>query len=158
MNLAITILFVVNCYYICYQDYKERKVYLLSLISCGLFSCLIFFTKSTNLNYATLQIGFNLIITVIILIVLYTYCLIRGISIKQGIGLGDILFFIILSISNTVPDYILLLGSSLIFALLFQTLLSFGFHKNKTLLIPLAGHQALFVGSYYCYKIITDNL
>ena len=124
-----------------YQDQKDRMVYWFLYPIVGVVGFCI------QLNFAVLEVLvlnslINLIVIVTLLAVLWVYSkLIRKQSlINNGIGLGDILFFVFLSFCFPIVTFILLFVFSLLFSLLLHILI-----KNKnSATIPLAGYMSLF--------------
>jgi len=63
-------------------------------------------------------------------------------TINEGIGLGDILFFIALAVSFPIITFLILFSLSLLFSLLLFVILK---PSLKQKIAPLAGLQALFL-------------
>lgn len=150
MTLFISLFLILNCLYITYQDYKERKVLLLSLISCGI---LAHTQLSITTQFLYIEIFFNLVLVGLILGILYLYSHLRKINLREGIGIGDILFFVVIALGHTITTFIALLCSSLLFALFIHCIGLLFFKRNKSYQIPLAGHQALLLALFYSYQL-----
>lgn len=137
-------LFLILLALISYQDFKGRKVSLFLFLLAGLFGVLIHY--STQYLYAfSLSLLMNMAVLLIVILILVLYSKLRlKMNLKEAIGLGDILFFIILSISFPTITFLVLFSSSLIFSLVLFLILKPNM-INKT--VPLAGLQALFIGS-----------
>lgn len=143
MELILKILLIILLLSITYQDIKYRAVWWilfpLTLI-LQIFIALSIETPVVIINYFLI----NLIIVSIQLLVLFVYFYLKNrgrqeirIILLSKLGLGDILFFVILAAAfstyNFVIAFVLLLILSLIVA-------AFTFKKNRA--IPLAGIMA----------------
>ena len=123
------------------QDFRERKVYLSLLISLALVMALFYYLKSDTQLYLS-NISMNLTVLLVLMGVLFLY---SKFKLKQdfntALGLGDILFFIVIAVSFPIATFLILFSCSLIF-----TLIIFLFIKPslKDKNVPLAGLQALF--------------
>ena len=123
------------------QDFRERLVYTWLFICVGILMSLFYFFETTIFMYL-LNIGVNIGTLIIILGILHLYAKFKiGQPLNQVLGLGDILFFIMIAISFPIPIFFVLFSFSLIFGLLLFLLLK---PKLKEKNVPLAGLQALF--------------
>lgn len=138
--LFIALLFIVI------QDFKERQVYLWLFLLTGVTMALLHLNNSM-IQLFLLNVGINLLIIFIIISVLYFYATIKmKKALQHTLGLGDILFFMVLAIGFTTGTFLVLLTFSLIFSLLFFLVIKSNL-KYKT--VPLAGLQALFISLVY---------
>jgi hypothetical protein len=123
------------------QDVKDRKVSLFLLLS-GMFLGGALHMSQQNWLFFLFNIGANIGVVFFIFIILWGYAKIKlQKSIFEVFGLGDLLFFLLLSVSLPTLSFLVLFTASLVFSLLLFLLLKSTF-KEKT--VPLAGFQALF--------------
>lgn len=136
---------------IIYQDFKYRAIHLLLLIGVFICSCVLLWYHQKSLHSLLYIIAF--LVTVIFFLWIYTALKNKDIlAIKQGIGWGDILFFIAVAPLFSVRGYILFFISGMVMALIF-----FFLFKNvaKTKLIPLAG---ILAGHLIVLKFLSFSL
>lgn len=150
LKLALAITFII----ITIQDLKSREVYWF------LFPLLALLAGFLHKNEIIIELFYfhvfqNLMFTIALILILFIYFKgLRKQSLKEVIGLGDILMFIALAFSFATFSYVILFGSSLIFSLVLSFTLR---KKRKVENIPLAGYMAvffLFVYLGYWIKII----
>lgn len=136
------IIFICILFIVFYQDFKERKVYLFLFI-LGMFSGSLIYYKHafTKVFLVSISINTAIISTVALLLFLYTKIVLRK-KLSKAIGLGDLLFFIVLAVSFPTITFLTFLSTSLIFSLLLFLVLKPTL-KIKT--VPLAGLQAFFI-------------
>lgn len=136
-----------------HQDLKERQVFLLVLLTAIVAGSFIYF-KNTLLNIYLLNILINLIILSTILVIIFLYSKLKlKKSFFYSLGLGDILFFILLSVSFPTVTFLTLFSISLFFSLiLFLTLKP----KLNQKTVPLAGFQALFLFLILFINLVFD--
>ena len=141
MFLLLKIIIGVCLFSIFLQDVKERKVYLFLYVFCGCAMGYLFFSGTTPASYIT-NVIINLSVIGLILFILYLYSTtFLGKPLTESFGTGDILFFIVLSVSFGTTTFLVLLSFSLLFsAILFAAMKS----RLKQNTVPLAGYQALF--------------
>jgi hypothetical protein len=132
--------------FIFYQDQKDRMVYWFLYPTVGIIGFCM------QLNFLVLEVLvlnslINLIVIATLLAVLWVYSkLIRKQSlINNGLGLGDILFFVFLSLCFPIVTFIVLF----VFSLLFSLLLHFLIKNKNSVTIPLAGYMSLFFAFVY---------
>ena len=126
------------------EDIKERavRVWYFPLLLVLLF---LFSLQIQSLQASLLNLGINFLMLGIILLALWGYINLKdkSISFFQGIGAGDLFFFLCLAIAFSSLNFILFLVLSQTVALLIHLLCRrFRFYGNP-LQIPLAGIQAL---------------
>jgi len=137
------ILLFVALFFIVIQDFKERQVYLWLFLVTGITMALLHLHDSM-IQIFLINISINLLIIFIIIAVLYFYATIKmKKDLQQTLGLGDILFFMVLAIGFSTGTFLVLFTFSLIFSLVFYLAAKSNL-KYKT--VPLAGLQALFIG------------
>ncbi len=123
------------------QDFRERKVYLFLLIGLAIVMNLFYYLKSDTLVYLS-NISINLTVLLVLMGILFLYSKLKlKQALNTALGLGDILFFVVIAISFPVATFLVLFFYSLLFSLVL-----FLFLKPKLLKksVPLAGLQALF--------------
>lgn len=134
---------------ITYQDCKERQVYWI-LFPAAFFLSIANSLQHITVNQFLIDTGLNVMMIGILFLFLLIYTKIRFKEQKglwQLIGLGDLLFFIVLSVNFSMINF-------LVFSML-SLLLSLGvsvFYKQKT--IPLAGVQAFCLMLVQLFQII----
>lgn len=138
LNIAIIALLL----WIFYQDIKERKVLLISMITL-LFVGGLLHSQYQFFELFLLQIGINIGVVgvVLMLLWLYTHFVMRK-RLFEAFGLGDLLFFIIIAVSFPTPTFLVVFCCSLLFSLVLFIALKTSLKENT---IPLAGFQALFI-------------
>lgn len=141
--MIFTILLCLNLLFITYQDFKERKVYLINLlITLILISFYHYLNSYSTYSYLyTILLNFVFLSIIFLVLYLYTVLRIKEIFLKT-IGLGDIIFFIILAIGFPTLSFLIIFSSSLIFSFILFIFLKPRL-TNKT--VPLAGLQSLFL-------------
>jgi hypothetical protein len=129
-----------------YQDQKDRMVYwfLYPIVGVVGFCIQLYFVL---LEVLVLNSLINLTIIATLLAVLWVYSkIIRKQSlINNGMGLGDVLFFVFLSFCFPIVTFIVLF----VFSLLFSLLLHFFIKNKNSTTIPLAGFMSLFFAFVY---------
>ncbi len=141
--MIFTVLLCLNLLFITYQDFKERKVYLINLlITLILISFYHYLNSYSTYSYLyTILLNFVFLSIIFLVLYLYTVLRIKEIFLKT-IGLGDIIFFIILAIGFPTLSFLIIFSSSLIFSFILFIFLKPRL-TNKT--VPLAGLQSLFL-------------
>lgn len=154
MKSLLEILFILLLGLLCFQDFKERKVSLLLLLSA------IFLGGTTHLLQQNTQVFLlalliNLLIVFILFFILSSYAKSK---MKQPIfkvfGLGDLLFFILLAVSFPPFSFLVIFIFSLIFSWSIFMLIKQDL-KEKT--VPLAGLQSLFLVLVLILNMITNR-
>ena len=139
---------------IAFQDFRERAVnwYLFSVafVICA-------FQASLYLDWIEIMINFgiNLTLLVVLFTTLLCYLLIRfgrnQLSLWNYLGLGDVLFFIVLAICFSPFNFVIFTVVSLMISLLTSIL----FLSGRT--VPLAGIQALCLGIFSILQYFLDR-
>ena len=141
--MIFTVLLCLNLLFITYQDFKERKVYLINLLITLILISFYHYLNSYSTYSYLYTILLNCVFLSIIFLVLYLYTVLRIKEIfLKTIGLGDIIFFIILAIGFPTLSFLIIFSSSLIFSFILFIFLKPRL-TNKT--VPLAGLQSLFL-------------
>ena len=142
IQVAILVLISVLIY-VFIQDFKSRSVHVLQLTGIFLMALVINY-NATDLNLV--DMGYNTVFILINILALVLYFSIKNRSftnpIDTHIGLGDIVFFLVITPLFDFRSFILFF----IFGLLFSLILYIGinwFKQMKT--IPLAGCLSLFL-------------
>lgn len=124
------------------QDFKERKVYVLTLVVSAIGTGSLHFYNSEPYVFLTVILSnFFLLFIVLSTLWLYTKLILKK-EFKDSIGTGDLFFFFILALGFPSATFLILFVSSLLFSLLIFKIIE---RKLKSKLIPLAGLQALFL-------------
>lgn len=154
MKLLIAVLIIIVLGTIVCQDFKERKIYLASLIFCALLMPTLHYLNSDSSLFLPV-IGLNFVFVLLLCGILWVYSQrVLKIKLTDGIGLGDLLFFFVISASFPTLSFVLFFVSSLLFSLILFKLLP---KKNTPTLIPLAGLQASFFILIYLSSICAPN-
>ena len=128
--------------FITIQDIKNRLVYWFLFPIAGM-AALVLQWQNIGQELSLLFLSVNLVLLLGILSILYIYVRIfkKKKFLNHSIGMGDLLFFIILAIGFPTPNFIYLFSLSILFSLgvfaLFKS--TIGVH------IPLAGLQSVFL-------------
>lgn len=146
MLILIKFLLIIALIAISYQDFKERQVYLGLLVLTGISMGFLYFSNSDPTVYFW-NIVLNITVVLFIYTLLFFYSLWKlKLTISHTLGLGDLLFFIVLAIGFSTGTFLVLFTFSLIFSLVFFLSIR---SKLKIKTVPLAGLQALFIGLVY---------
>ena len=128
---------------ITYQDFKSRE------ISVWLLVVLILFPTLNNENWGIeyvkdVLLSMSFLSVQVLLTILYFK--VKGVDVKEllqkYIGMGDLLFFVVIAFYFSPFNYVLFLNVSLLFSLIAY----YGYRllvKNTSVFIPLAGLQAM---------------
>lgn len=153
--MIIQSLLILFFLFIFFQDYKNRLVYWFLFPSIGLLSFYIQFSKIGIIN-AGINAIFNLFFTFLILITCYLYSRFKlKKNIKEALGIGDILFFLFISLTFSITSFFVFFVFSLLFSLSLHQLLK---HKNKDKTVPLAGYMSLFFATVYLMDLIFNYI
>ncbi len=153
--MLLTIISILCCVFISYQDFKERLVSWVLFPLLGLCMGLLHYLHAeTQVFY--LHITMNIILTSSILLVLYAYS--KFISktrfLNTSIGLGDILFFYAFSLGFPSTTFTILFACSVFFSVfLFFTLK----HRFELKTVPLAGLMGLFLAFVFGYSFFMEH-
>lgn len=128
---------------ISYQDFKERKVYFLLFIGAAILGGSLHFIKTISWYTFMQSCLINYAFLAIIILVLSAYSRFKmQKKLTNTLGLGDILFFIVIATAFPTLSFLVLFSLSLIFSLILFLILKSSL-QHKT--VPLAGLQALFI-------------
>lgn len=137
---------------ISYQDFKMREV---SWFLFPMALCLLLLTKTPfpDIEFFTYSMIPNLFFSILQFVILIVFFAFKRISVKvlmsKYIGLGDLLFFLVLAFSLPFPFYPIFM----VFSLMVGAITGLLFFKGKT--IPLAGIQSLVL--IFCLIFNTPN-
>jgi len=138
----LTSAFLLGLCVLAYQDFNERKVTVLLFILLIILGGYIHYTTQFTVMFLfSLMLNFSIVLLLILILLGYVKFVMKK-KLSDAIGLGDFLFFGVLSVSFPTVSFILLFCSSLIFSLIVFTILK---PKMKIKTVPLAGLQALFL-------------
>ena len=146
-------LFLVLLLIIFYQDLKERQVFLLVLLIAIVLGTFMYF-KNSLLEIYVLNILTN---SMLLLLLIFTIYLYSKLKLKKpfldSIGLGDLLFFLVLALGYPTVTFLIILSISLIFSSIVFLILK---PKLTQKSVPLAGFQALFLFLILFINLIFD--
>lgn len=131
-----------------WQDYKERLVYWYLYPFVGIlgFSIQLFFTD-ISLIFVNSSVNLCLVVTMLLILWVYSKLILKQNLINKGIGIGDVLFFVFLSFCFSIISFFVLFVFSLLFSLILYLILIRAKTKMET--IPLAGFMSLFFVAVY---------
>jgi len=154
MNNLILLLIIFVLIIISIQDIKSRLISVYAVLFLTILSFLYWFLNSKNLSFLIYSIGFLFLN----LISLKAYTIItkkeKTEDLIYGLGLGDILFFIVIIPLFSTFNYILYFISGLIVSIIIHGIVSF-FNKEK--LIPLAGYLSVYLILFLTFIYLTDK-
>jgi len=128
---------------IAWQDFKTRTVYVFLFALLFISALFLQYLRCGFSEEAYVHIALNTSVVCMQLLVLYGYLkIVRKINFFDGMGLGDVFFYICIIPMLSVPVFIFFNISSLVFALLIYTLAGKKIHMESGA-IPLAGIQAV---------------
>lgn len=141
--MIFTLLLCFSLIFITYQDFKERKTYLINLLITLILISFYHYLNSYSIHSYLYTILLNICFLAIIFLILYLYTIFKlKKSFLKSIGLGDIFFFIILAVGFPTFTFLIIFSSSLVFSFILFIFLKPRL-TNKT--VPLAGLQSLFL-------------
>lgn len=142
MNTLIHIIVILSLVSIVWQDFKERHVFLGLFVISGISIGTLHYKEAYYQQFfLTTIINLVIICAIVFILFIYSKVMLKK-TFKSTFGLGDFLFFIVLSIGFPTATFLVLFSFSLLFSLLLYVM----FKKrlmHKT--VPLAGLQALFL-------------
>ncbi|MDG2194279.1 MAG: hypothetical protein P8K77_05400 [Polaribacter sp.] len=142
MLVVLKIIYTTVLGIISYQDLKERKVTVLLFLLLALVGGYLFYTAQVfEVFLINTSINISFIVMLFFLVLLYVKVK-MNVKISEAMGLGDVLFFLVLAISFPTVTFLVLFSCSLFFSLLLFLVVK-PMLKIKT--VPLAGFQALFL-------------
>jgi len=105
MLITVKILLFLSLVFIFFQDYKDRKVYVILFPLIGILGTYLFFLNST-FEYYFLSVCINLGIVLIVVLLNYLFAefILKKNLLKEALGLGDILFFIAFAFPAVLLD------------------------------------------------------
>lgn len=132
---------VITLLFLSYQDFKYRAISWWLLVILAVLPLI----ESLDVIHFQ-QMGINGLFLLVQLSLTGFYFKIKGVGfkklVKEYIGVGDLLFFIVLVIYFSPMNFIVFFNLSLVFSLLFYGIYN-AVSKSENILIPLAGLQAL---------------
>lgn len=146
-------IFLILLLIIFYQDLKDRQVTLLVLVAAMLVGGYLYYTNSFY-ELFIFNIGVNSLLIVLISAILFLYTRLKlKLSFFDAIGLGDLLFFMVLAVSFPTLAFVTLFSLSLLFSLVLFLILKPKLTKPT---VPLAGFQALFLFLILFINLVLD--
>lgn len=144
-------LFLLGLGLITYQDFKIREVSLVLFLGLAVLGGSMHY-RVQYFDFFILNLIINCCSLVFLIGILFLYAkFAMNVKLKEAIGLGDLLFFMVLALSFPTFSFMFLLVLSFVFSLLLFLVLKPKL-KNKT--VPLAGLQALFLGLVISFNMI----
>jgi len=139
--LIIKMLLLVTLLIIGIQDFKERMIYWFLPVLVLLYGSFLFYDV-VLIEQFWIAVGFNFCFILFLLLSIYLYSRYKlKVSLKEALGLGDILLFLALACSMNTVSFII----TLIFSLIFSLSMHLVFKKKSTFnTVPLAGYISLF--------------
>lgn len=139
--------------WICYQDFKERKVFLFvfPILATLLFSIFYFQTGVPQVLYYSLLLNLMVVAILVLMSFLITRTLLKKRFLDHSLGMGDILFFACISVGFPSMTFIILFSCSLVFSLLLLLALK----KQRAMdTVPLAGLMSIFFIVVFGYSLL----
>ena len=155
MNNLLLFVLAILLVFIFIQDLKSRLIHISLLILIFITTLIYWYINSSDI--IILIYNFSFILLTLLGLKLYT------ITAKKektedlifGLGLGDILFFIVIIPLFSTSLYILYFITGLFVSMLTHFIVTLFFKKNK--LIPLAGYLALYLLFFVMYLKLLKN-
>ena len=142
MMVMLNIISLLCLLAICFQDFRERKLYAWLIIITAILLSFTYFLKTSTTQYMV-NIGLNVGIVILIIGILFLYAKLKlKTALSNVLGLGDILFFIVIAISFPISTFVVLFSFSLLFSLVLYLVAKPSLKDEN---VPLAGLQALFL-------------
>jgi hypothetical protein len=160
MKIICNIFILLCLILLIYQDFRDRKI---SFFSIPLLFFLFLIYSSFFIERQELAlffaVNFSFVLLQILLLIIYlSIKKNKLINItKEHLGLGDILFFFVLTIAFSPVNLMLFFVLSLLLTVLFS--MAFNLKKANTFhtTIPLAGYMSLFLIPVFTATLFTDN-
>ena len=158
-NLLLVILTIVLSVII-YQDFKSREIswFLIPLLlTIGCTNALINIDFTSFLTYSSINL--TTVILNLLGVTIFVSLKEKKITniVDSYLGLGDILFFLVLTVLfSPINFFLFFIGSILIISLIYGGV--FLFNKNKETLIPLAGAMSLLLIVALVLQYFTPSL
>ena len=129
--------------WICYQDFKEREVFLFLFVVLGILLSTSFYWHISVLPVFLYSLLLNLILVAILVLLSYliTRAVLKKRFLNHSLGTGDILFFACVAVGFPSMTFIILFSCALLFSLLLFLALK-TYRRMET--VPLAGLMSLF--------------
>ncbi len=134
-----------------YQDVKTRYVHVLLFPAIALLAGFVHYSK-TIYPVFLYNIGFNFLVTLTILGILFLYSklVLKSPFLNHTFGLGDLLLFAALSVAFPVYTFIILFVFSILFSMVIHPLFKSGSTQPT---LPLAGYMSLFFALVFLINI-----
>lgn len=145
----VKILLLLTLAIICFQDYKDRLVWVFLFPLFGVLGCYLFFTQSIwEVFIVAIIINLAIVGLIILLNYLVAKYVLKKKFLKEALGLGDILFIISFCLSFPTISFINFFVFSLLFTIVIHFLLK-KIHTPHNNSVPLAGTMSLFLMTVY---------
>lgn len=128
------------------QDYRERQVHWFLIPMIGILGGVMFYNSTLpELFFIGFAMNLGFLAILVLFIIVYARFKLR-MHLLKVMGLGDLLFFIAMSLAFPTLTFIVLFVFSLVFSLVLHLYLS---KHQKGATVPLAGYMSLFFGLTY---------
>lgn len=147
----ILIIFIFG--FIFWQDFEDRLVFWFLYPIVGIIGFLIQIALlPISILLINTLINLVLILTISLILFVYTKIILKKKFVDESIGIGDLLFFVFLCFCFSSISFIVLF----VFSLLFSLLLHFIFKNKYTVKenLPLAGYMSLFFAIVYAFSLL----
>lgn len=141
MLVVLKFSFLIVLLIVAYQDFKDREVTVLLFPLLLMLGIIMHYnTQYLEAFLLNLMMSFGLLSIILLLLLVYVKLIMKK-KFNEVIGLGDLLFFMVLAVSFPTITFVVLFCLSLLFSLTTYLFLKSRFGKY----IPLAGLQGLFL-------------
>ncbi len=137
-----------------YQDIKKRYLHLFTILY--LLLSIVISNYFTFGYIVSMEIIFNLIYLTVLIGILFIYFKLRFKSwrlIDSGLGMGDVVFWVVISFYLNFTSFLIWFNLSLIVSLVIHFLLKNKLWYGSSKKIPLAGLQSMFLMFFILYKL-----
>ena len=148
MEVALKIGFITCLALVTYQDFRERQVWFFLFPLCALVGGYLFFKEATpSFYFTTIAINLGIVSLIVFLNFLVARFVLKKSLLKEALGLGDILFFIVFAISFPTFAFLNFFVFSLVITWVLYIVIRMRDSRIQT--APLAGCMALFLMGIY---------
>ena len=144
ISIIIKLVASITLMVIIYQDNKDREFWLFLLPLFGISGGSLFYMQTQHVNFIQDVIQNSIIVSFIVgLIFLYSKFIMKR-KLLSVLALGDILFFLMFSLSFPTLSFINLFTFSILFAIAFH-FLKINLTNSYSNEIPLASYMSIFI-------------
>lgn len=153
MQTLVWTIYISTLLYCLFDDVKNREIHLYALIVLGGSSLYLGYIQMPIQKVFLLNMMSNILFLGLQYLGLMIYLQLRykegKVLFKKWIGIGDLLFFLVILPKYDFSSYLFIYLGCLIF-----TVIIFLVYKTKLKTIPLAGLSALFIVLFECYQCL----